>query len=63
MFHKKIETFSFDEIKILLRGASSTSHAVSHFEVFLFLRHIVLFCQSVFEGLEVLKNWSRSKDG
>jgi len=34
----KIETFSIDEIRTLLRVASSTSHAVSDFEV-LFLTH------------------------
>jgi len=38
MFRKKIETFAIDGIKTLLRGASSTSHAISDFEVF-FLTH------------------------
>jgi len=33
MFRKKIEFFSINVIRILLRGASSTSLAVSDFEV------------------------------
>jgi len=60
---KKIETFSIDEIRRLLRGASSTSHAVSDFEVLVFFDTLSCFCQCGFEGLEVLENWSRSKDG
>jgi len=36
MFRKKIETFPIDEIRTLLRCASSASHAVSDFEVFIF---------------------------
>jgi len=38
MFHKKTGTFSIivDVIETLLRGASSTSHAVSEFEVYVF---------------------------
>jgi len=36
MFRQKIETFSIDEIRTLLRGTSLTSHAVSDFEVFFF---------------------------
>jgi hypothetical protein len=32
MFRQKTETFSVDEIRTLLRGASSTSHAASDFE-------------------------------
>jgi len=43
MFHKKTGTFSIrvDVIETLLRGASSTSHAVSEFEVYIFFGHIV----------------------
>jgi len=36
MFRKKIETFSIDEIRPLLLGASSTGDAVSDFQVFFF---------------------------
>jgi len=50
MFIKKIKTFSIDVIRILLRGASSTSHAVSDFEV-------VIFFETVSVGLKVLKCW------
>jgi len=47
------------------QGASSTHHAVSEFEVFLFFGHIVVsrFCQCGLESLEVLDNWSHSKVG
>jgi len=65
MFRKKIDTFSqaIDEIRSLLRVASSTSYAVSDFEVCIFFGHIVVFCQCGFEKLVVLENWSRSKNG
>ena len=52
MFHKKIETFCIDEIRILLRGASSTRMccfvllnrpAVSDFEVFIFFDTLSCF--------------------
>jgi len=36
MFRRRIDFFSIDVIRTLLRGASSTSHAVSDFEVLFF---------------------------
>jgi len=52
MLHKKIETFSIDIIKTLLRDDSHTIYAVSVFEVF-FLD--VLVC-SVSGGQRALKS-------
>jgi len=62
MFRQQIETFSIDEIRTCLRGASSTGHDVSDFE-FCFFGHIVVLCQCGFESLEMLENGSRSKMG
>ena len=52
MIRKKIETFSINEIRTLLRGASSTSHAVSDFEVLIFIDTLSCFASV---GLRVLK--------
>jgi len=52
MIRKKIETFSIDKIRTLLRGASSTSHAVSDFEVCIFSDTLPCFASV---GLRVLK--------
>jgi len=63
-FRKKIKILSSDEIKALLRGAPFTIHAVSEFEVLIFIFvHNVVFFQCGFEILEVLENWSHSKVG
>jgi len=43
MFHTKIETFSIEVIRTLLPGASSTSHAVSDFEVVIFFDTLSCF--------------------
>jgi len=45
MIRKKIESFSIDELGMLLRGVSNTSHAVSDFEVF-FWHIMALSCFS-----------------
>jgi len=52
--YHKIKTFSIDVIRILLRGASSTSHAVSDFEVVIFFETVSCFAS---DGLKVLKCW------
>jgi hypothetical protein len=52
MFHKKIETFSIDEIRTLFRCVSSTSHAVSDFEVFFVFDTLSCFASV---GLRIFK--------
>jgi len=52
MFRKKIETFSVDEIRTLLPGTSSTSHAVSDFEVLIVFDTMSCFASV---GLRVLR--------
>ena len=52
-----------DVIRTLLRGASSESHAVSDFEVVLFLDTLSCFASVSWRVLKCSKNWSRSKVG
>ena len=60
MFSQKMETFSLHEVRTLLHDASSTSHAVSDFEVF-FLAHCHVFASVGWTVLQCSQVGSRSE--
>ena len=55
MLRKKTETFSVDEIRTLFRGAFSTNHAVSDFEVLIFFDTSSCFASACLKALKCSK--------